>query len=99
MCNRTGCRYCLLKSITYFNPYTNFFGSKTPVRTAVTLTVPLRDPSIFAPHTMRPVFGAFRRMISPACVTSPRVMSCLLYTSDAADDLLCVDLGGRRIIK
>src|SRR5450756_3208510 len=28
-----------------------------------------------------------------------RVYVCLLYTSDAADDLLCVDLGGRRIIK
>src|SRR5665213_3355552 len=28
-------------------------------------------------------------------VTMPS-MSCLLYTSDAADDLLCVDLGGRR---
>ena len=27
------------------------------------------------------------------------LLSCLLYTSDAADDLLCVDLGGRRIIK
>ena len=27
------------------------------------------------------------------------IMGCLLYTSDAADDLLCVDLGGRRIIK
>ena len=27
------------------------------------------------------------------------VWTCLLYTSDAADDLLCVDLGGRRIIK
>ena len=25
--------------------------------------------------------------------------ACLLYTSDAADDLLCVDLGGRRILK
>src|SRR5665213_4315996 len=25
--------------------------------------------------------------------------SAVLYTSDAADDLLCVDLGGRRIIK
>ena len=25
-------------------------------------------------------------------------LTCLLYTSDAADDLLCVDLGGRRII-
>src|SRR5450756_2837791 len=28
-----------------------------------------------------------------------QLWSCLLYTSDAADDLLCVDLGGRRIIK
>src|SRR5450756_2065259 len=27
------------------------------------------------------------------------MFGCLLYTSDAADDLLCVDLGGRRIIK
>ena len=25
--------------------------------------------------------------------------ACLLYTSDAADDPLCVELGGRRIIK
>src|SRR5450756_541376 len=30
---------------------------------------------------------------------SPRGRDYLLYTSDAADDLLCVDLGGRRIIK
>ena len=28
-----------------------------------------------------------------------RPKGCLLYTSDAADDLPCVDLGGRRIIK
>ncbi len=28
-----------------------------------------------------------------------RYASCLSYTSDAADDLPCVDLGGRRIIK
>src|SRR5665811_2594869 len=28
-----------------------------------------------------------------------RIWSCLLYTSDAADDLTRVDLGGRRIIK
>ena len=27
------------------------------------------------------------------------VIACLLYTSDAADDLTRVDLGGRRIIK
>ena len=29
----------------------------------------------------------------------PRRLDRLLYTSDAADDLLCVDLGGCRIIK
>ena len=28
-----------------------------------------------------------------------KMRSCLLYTSDAADDLTRVDLGGRRIIK
>ena len=28
-----------------------------------------------------------------------KTISCLLYTSDAADDMQCVDLGGRRIIK
>ena len=28
-----------------------------------------------------------------------KILSCLLYTSDAADDSLRVDLGGRRIIK
>ena len=27
-----------------------------------------------------------------------KIDSCLLYTSDAADDTPCVDLGGRRII-
>ena len=33
-------------------------------------------------------------------VKSPesKIYTCLLYTSDAADDLLCVDLGGRRVI-
>ena len=31
----------------------------------------------------------------PRSLTRP----CLLYTSDAADDMQCVDLGGRRIIK
>ena len=32
-------------------------------------------------------------------VSKQEPIACLLYTSDAADDLLCVDLGGRRIIK
>ena len=34
-----------------------------------------------------------------ACVSEPiKPIFCLLYTSDAADDTPCVDLGGRRII-
>src|SRR5450756_383015 len=36
---------------------------------------------------------------SPQWCLQFRPPCCLLYTSDAADDLLCVDLGGRRIIK
>ncbi len=32
-------------------------------------------------------------------LVAPRRASCLLYTSDAADDLIGVDLGGRRILK
>ena len=32
-------------------------------------------------------------------VSTPKHFACLLYTSDAADDSLRVDLGGRRIIK
>ena len=32
------------------------------------------------------------------CLTHVRQYTCLLYTSDAADDMQCVDLGGRRII-
>src|SRR5680860_1883248 len=38
-------------------------------------------------------------MASRTTLGSMRPARCLLYTSDAADDLLCVDLGGRRIIK
>ena len=32
-------------------------------------------------------------------ITEVILATCLLYTSDAADELLCVDLGGRRIRK
>src|SRR5450756_479027 len=47
--------------------------------------------------------GGFRNTLQNGWLTSKiltdTLNTCLLYTSDAADDLLCVDLGGRRIIK
>ena len=52
---------------------------------------------------MYPGTQAFMRWEHPsrlaAAVQRRALEVCLLYTSDAADDLLCVDLGGRRIIK
>ena len=38
-------------------------------------------------------------LFDDACDKYQEYLSCLLYTSDAADDTPCVDLGGRRIIK
>ena len=40
-----------------------------------------------------------RKMVRGTDTGGQGARGCLLYTSDAADDLLCVDLGGRRIIK
>ena len=44
--------------------------------------------------------NSFPLLAVPFFMLAGEVMNaCLLYTSDAADDLLCVDLGGRRLIK
>ena len=42
-----------------------------------------------------------RRYLFPSddCVLLPIANTCLLYTSDAADERSSVDLGGRRILK
>src|SRR5450756_3198026 len=67
--------------------------------------------SLFMIRSWR-INGVCKTWFSPGKRTSPtsfrgkqragnftQFQVCLLYTSDAADDLLCVDLGGRRIIK
>src|SRR5659263_160174 len=52
-------------------------------------TVPAVD------HRGHRVIGGIERVLQPRLVETlpaqPLVMGCLLYTSDAADDLLCVD--------
>ena len=52
------------------------------------------EPAVWLEY-VHDVAEVFRR----AGLYTALVTACLLYTSDAADDLLCVDLGGRRIIK
>ena len=49
--------------------------------------------------TYRIVVAEQRSKSDGKCIDDLGFYTCLLYTSDAADDLLCVDLGGRRIIK
>ena len=50
--------------------------------------------------TKRCHFSRRANVIATICLSrSPVFIACLLYTSDAADDMQCVDLGGRRIIK
>ena len=66
--------------------------------------------STFASHTSDPTVSLLQNRISKNfskkfCnaikngLSKDEAMTCLLYTSDAADEGLGVDLGGRRIIK
>ena len=52
---------------------------------------------------MRQAFQAYTRTLlnqhRPTDYIAQFSNICLLYTSDAADDLLCVDLGGRRVLQ
>ena len=82
-----------------------FFKQKTAyemLRSLVGSEMCIRDRSTGAP-TIRTTGAIARPGAAAAKRPSSRPVGhpwdCLLYTSDAADDLLCVDLGGRRIIK
>ena len=61
----------------------------------------IRDrPTNVATKTNTTLYFRYPTINEDASLTNGRdLLICLLYTSDAADDLLCVDLGGRRIIK
>src|SRR5450756_2716422 len=66
---------------------------------------PLQDVQVRHPRTWihLPQLAAYDKVcgfaLRDALPATYLHVLCLLYTSDAADDLLCVDLGGRRIIK
>ena len=58
------------------------------------------DGALDAGNMLKPMLARGElHCIGATTLDEYRKYICLLYTSDAADDLLCVDLGGRSIIK
>ena len=55
--------------------------------------------TVFATVITGPTIQSFNIATSAETAFSIPAWVCLLYTSDAADDMQCVDLGCRRIIK
>ena len=82
-----------------------FFKQKTAyemLRSLVGSEMCIRDSSRECLLNITEGYNSFLILASAwSPIKTSRLVSrnCLLYTSDAADDLLCVDLGGRRIIK
>src|SRR5450756_2213678 len=70
---------------------------------AFTVTTRRQMPTTGIPAQLRALIGSTLEVRQVEAWEAPSgderrgtVVVCLLYTSDAADDLLCVDLGGRR---
>src|SRR5680860_1149540 len=78
----------------YWNNHHHMFQVVERVNGTVLWGKPFGNP---AHSTTAPSAGDLPHAPHPAAHRK-RARVCLLYTSDAADDLLCVDLGGRRII-
>ena len=99
MCTFTLCSFCYHFYIFFF------FKQKTAyemLRSLVGSEMCIRDRSIPSRSAKISSSDCDIRSRNTRVFTQVSFMPsgiCLLYTSDAADDLLCVDLGGRRIIK
>src|SRR5450756_2719316 len=94
LCSAFGAQAPTWPSNPLIGPATSAGATIQPTRTPVAANA-LEIPSTYT------VYGATsgQTPIGCTCFVSPNVSvqytCCLLYTSDAADDLLCVDLGGR----
>ena len=86
------CFFFFFKQKTAYEMLRSLVGSEMCIRDRGLPDAPDRDPAVPQRRAHR-----HRRLVRRD--RHGRAQPCLLYTSDAADDLLCVDLGGRRIIK
>src|SRR5450756_1809995 len=91
---------------SYFGPYTSAQATRQSVK-VLRKAFPLRSCTRDLQRVLRPCLNYQLKLCAGPCAgkTDPyaysqlvtgvrRFLDCLLYTSDAADDLLCVDLGG-----
>src|SRR5678815_1958377 len=72
----------------------DYYGSPTDIRSIANISVPEATQILIKPFSPGDL-----RAIEKAVNDSKLGLTCLLYTSDAADERSSVDLGGRRIIK
>ena len=56
-------------------------------------------PSFVHKYSVRHIHKIFNQVSDIVIKVGYHIITCLLYTSDAADERSSVDLGGRRIIK
>src|SRR5450756_2024257 len=96
-----------------FGSITSTSGFVRSAQVLIPFGLPLRTTRTTTDLVTKPSYWFWLQVLSTRPAPTSRAMSgasenpttsagspaCLLYTSDAADDLLCVDLGGRRIIK
>ena len=87
-----GSMFFFFKQKTAYEMLRSLVGSEMCIRDSYTASQGLM---LMLPN-MYKIAG---ELTSAVIHVAARSLACLLYTSDAADDLLCVDLGGRRITK
>ena len=82
-------------SISFNEEGAKLFGQATTANVGKPIGIYLDGNIISNPVVQEPILQGDAQITGQFTLDE----ACLLYTSDAADDLLCVDLGGRRIIK
>mgnify|MGYP007068840916 CR=1 FL=1 len=84
--------FFFFKQKTAYEMLRSLVGSEMCIRDRIRTVLLAVLHSTRNQHAQAPAFSVTGALGAP-------FSACLLYTSDAADDLLCVDLGGRRVIQ
>ena len=104
MCVQRTQAVCVVRCVLPGRIFCFFFQAEDGIRGLVRSRglgdVYKRQVYVYPQEGKPPVVTGYRvnNMVGVKVRNLDKLGGCLLYTSDAADDLICVDLGGRRII-